>query len=400
VLVAFFISGGELIKYYFWGDTRDTGMDFFHSIEYLRGNHPYEYFGTLYPPLANLFFAILLKLIPSMQKEHMASSFNSSIAMRGTENDIRTFQSPMLLFIFFVVSCVMLVSVLTFIVLRDKEDRLRLWLVLSVMSSCGVVFALERGNIIILSWGLTLIFILTYDSKNRFQREVGLISLALAAGLKLYPALYGLLLLKKGRFGQAVRAIIYGILCIILPIFCFSEGLAGLKAWVGILRAYSVNGSLSADISAGGVLIELLVETFGFYGIELSSELLRIIQVLLFGIFVISAFLSKRRWMQLYNITMALFLVSVQNIYGMVFFLLPLLFFFRDEDVFEKTNIMNYLCLVTLTVNIPVFCYDSSGWPRREIYMLIYVVMIFKGIVELVKNIKEGARCSASGFSS
>jgi len=33
-----------LISRYYFYDTRDTGMDFFHSIEYVRGRVPYEKF--------------------------------------------------------------------------------------------------------------------------------------------------------------------------------------------------------------------------------------------------------------------------------------------------------------------------------------------------------------------
>lgn len=104
VLLALFLSHGELISCYFWQDSRDTGMDFFHSIEYVRGNHPYDYFGTLYPPLANLAFAVLYHLIPSNQTTFWSWSYNSSIAIRGKAFDLRTFQAPMILYVFFLSS--------------------------------------------------------------------------------------------------------------------------------------------------------------------------------------------------------------------------------------------------------------------------------------------------------
>lgn len=51
--VFLFASHGELIERFFFYDTIDTGMDFFHSIEYVNGLQPYERFYTLYPPLVN-----------------------------------------------------------------------------------------------------------------------------------------------------------------------------------------------------------------------------------------------------------------------------------------------------------------------------------------------------------
>ena len=47
VAVCIFASHGDLIKHYFFYDDRDTGMDFFHSIEYVKGRMPYGLFNTL-----------------------------------------------------------------------------------------------------------------------------------------------------------------------------------------------------------------------------------------------------------------------------------------------------------------------------------------------------------------
>ena len=57
-------SHGAVIEKFFFHDVRDTGMDFLHSIEYVRGRHPYEQFQTLYPPLANFMFMCLFRMVP------------------------------------------------------------------------------------------------------------------------------------------------------------------------------------------------------------------------------------------------------------------------------------------------------------------------------------------------
>ena len=56
IFLCVFITHGSILSDLLFYDTRDTGMDFFHSIEYVRGRTPYKQFNTLYPPLANLFF--------------------------------------------------------------------------------------------------------------------------------------------------------------------------------------------------------------------------------------------------------------------------------------------------------------------------------------------------------
>ena len=56
VMVTLYVTHGDFLSYFLYHDTLDAGMDFFHSIEYVRGRQPYAVFDTLYPPLANLFF--------------------------------------------------------------------------------------------------------------------------------------------------------------------------------------------------------------------------------------------------------------------------------------------------------------------------------------------------------
>ena len=58
LLLALLASRGALLHRFFFYDVTDIGMDFFHSIEYMRGRMPYGQFDTLYPPLANLFFYV------------------------------------------------------------------------------------------------------------------------------------------------------------------------------------------------------------------------------------------------------------------------------------------------------------------------------------------------------
>lgn len=103
LLLALLASRGALLHRFFFYDVTDTGMDFFHSIEYMRGRMPYGQFDTLYPPLANLFFYVLYLLVPKTQSATWTESFISSLNMKGTERDLRLQQATMMLFIVFVI---------------------------------------------------------------------------------------------------------------------------------------------------------------------------------------------------------------------------------------------------------------------------------------------------------
>ena len=97
-LTALFITSGDIFSKLFFEDVYDTGMDFFHSIEYTKGRSPYALYNTLYPPLANLLFYLLFCLVPSWQHEQWADTFLGGIKARGTNIDLRVIQPTMLMY--------------------------------------------------------------------------------------------------------------------------------------------------------------------------------------------------------------------------------------------------------------------------------------------------------------
>ena len=122
LLTCFLLSRGDTMSQWLFRDTRDTGMDFFHSIEYLRGRIPYEKFGTLYPPLANLFFYVIYRFIPLDVVEKWADTFEASISARGTDIDLRTYQAPMVMFILFVILCSLLLVMFCELLLKNRSE--------------------------------------------------------------------------------------------------------------------------------------------------------------------------------------------------------------------------------------------------------------------------------------
>ena len=178
-MVTLYVTHGDFLSYFLYHDTLDAGMDFFHSIEYVRGRQPYAVFDTLYPPLANLFFYALFLLVPASVSDNWTYDFEASVAMRGTETDLRTTQSCFLLYVFFVVLAVLLLAVL----LRDVMQNAQ-WARASTffaLFSFGVLNAVDRGNIILLAAGLSLFFVMYHRSKRAWVRELALVALAVAA---------------------------------------------------------------------------------------------------------------------------------------------------------------------------------------------------------------------------
>ena len=89
------------------------------------------------------------------------------------------------------------------------------------MLSFPFLYLFERGNILLLTFVLVLIFLVFGDSPSRTRRELALLALAAAAALKLYPAIFALFLLRDKRYRELGRVILYFLLLSVLPTFFF-----------------------------------------------------------------------------------------------------------------------------------------------------------------------------------
>ena len=112
----------------------------------------------------------------------------------------------------------------------------------SALLSFPVFFTIGTGNNTLFAAIFTMIYLFWYDSSNRYQREMALISLAAAAATKLAPAIFGILLLYEKRWKDALRTIIYGVVLGVLPFCVFGGGIRyNLPLW---MASYTVDNLL------------------------------------------------------------------------------------------------------------------------------------------------------------
>ena len=102
--------------------------------------------------------------------------------------------------------------------------------------SSPMLFAIERGNLILVGFLLSMYFAEAYRSRSAFTKHTALVALALAAAVKIYPAAYGLVLLTKKRIRDASTALFYGIVVFLTP-FLFTGRLYLLYELPGKFKA-------------------------------------------------------------------------------------------------------------------------------------------------------------------
>ena len=192
----------------------DAYMDFFNCIK--QGHSPRVYldYNSIYPPLVNLAYNKLGLLIPNLE-------LLTAAEIRETNRGITMYWviqggSAVLLWIGIYMNT------------PGMKKLRRILLATLSMISLPFLYAMERGNSVLLAVALTMIAVAwtQAEKKGKFawKKELGLILLAVAANIKIWPALFGFLLIRRKKWLDAVRCVIYGLILFLWPMRFF-EGL-------------------------------------------------------------------------------------------------------------------------------------------------------------------------------
>lgn len=185
--------------------TNDTFMDFFNSIQYER--HPYEA-KVIYPPLANTFYYLIHALIPN------DIFIQGSIAIRDSQI------GRMIIILYTIVTMFLLYFAITKLDQKSSPNMQMLFF-FTMLFSAPMLYTLERANLIIVALIFMIFFCAYYESDKKILRHFAFMSLAIAASIKIYPAILGLLLIRDKRWKDTFICIIYGILLFFIPFSLF-----------------------------------------------------------------------------------------------------------------------------------------------------------------------------------
>lgn len=275
------------------------------------------------------------------------------------------------------IACVIIsiTSILFFLLLREgyrKKGAVGLLLPAAFIGSSAFLFALERGNIIILAADFTMFFLLAYRSENRVVREAALISLALATALKGYPALMGMLLLFDRRFAAAVRAALYALLLIFAPFLLFTGGFGNIHLWI-------------QNIQANSRAYRMVGARFGFralpflFGNTIPSAMLDTVFSSIDKLFCVVAlctcFFQKQYWKRVLLLALALICVQTNNgEYLGLYLFLPIVYFFDAEHTSRED--IAYLVAFILILN-PFQIIISGRYTLNLTILLAGVATVF-----------------------
>ena len=341
----------------------DLFMDFFNSVrDAAQGQGAYTERRVIYPPMANLLFFLFSRLLPTAYTE---SGFDLRQSWVG-------YPAAILAVFLFLLLPLLALSLLCYKT-SNAPPALRTLLALSVWLLAPLLFLLERGNVLLYALVAVFFFACYYDHPSKAYRECSLLALAFAFSLKLYPALFGWLLLSEKRYADGIRCALYGLLLLLLPSFFFGGPSSILWMIENILF-----------FSKGKTAVNWATRLFPQLPQGAAFAVSSLVLILLILLFLLSPFLLKRKWKILTVGTAALFaLPALNELYTWSFFLPPLLLLLSEE--MERTDL-----LYALAIGFPLPLYPLLN---TENYMALATVsllaLLFLAAFDTAKGIKS-----------
>ena len=335
--IMIYASDGQVWEMLLFADEHDSFMDHFNSVK----NFGYHdsladmYMGErqIYPPLVMLVYYLMYRLVPSWLV------FSTGYEARLRQEAAFPFMMQ------FVLISILLAVVLYHLTEGTPRHK---WLVTALLfCSTPMIYLIERGNIIYPALLFITLFFLLKDSPTPWKREVGSLCLAVAAGLKLYPALFGLLLINRRQWKQGVRCMLYGVLVSFIPLLIIGVEIIPpmIAAWTNFTGG-SVGRIVQYQISfhsAFSLIGELIPALSGFA--RGAGALAWILGILAIGV----SFLHRDwRASTLLGLVCAC-IIKVSYIYALVFLIPSLIGFLntaaREKRVLHYCYAFFFLCL-------------------------------------------------------
>lgn len=330
------ITRGEFVDSYFHHDHYDTAMDYFNMLFDARNEDPYVNH-SLYPAICFVFWKVMIRIMP-----------DSEIWQKGGSTVYRDSMLAQLGYFLFISVCLLIIVIALQNIMKGKKSTQTLF-VCALIFSGPMAFLIERGNILLAVVACLMMFAAFYDSDKKWQRYIAYFCLSIAAAIKLYPALFGLMVLKRKRYKEAVVLMFMGVAAFILPFFAFN----GLES----LRQMIENFSAASDVQLGcGIGINysfdaILKFILGLFG-QTMEKTPKIIAIIAAALPMILFFMVDDEWQEFFLITLVcLWVPDFSYTYCLtLFFLAASSFFFkRKSNKNKKIYTVLFIAFLAMT---------------------------------------------------
>lgn len=315
--------------------------------EMIRYMNPY--FGEAkgsYPPLAYLLFYPLMRM----------SAIPEAIYSHGATYYLHYHQPSWLLL--YTLCVLILILILYAITIKQFVDYPCFDAVMMGGALCfsyPMLYTLERGNILIASVVATSIFVFYSESSCKWKKEISLLSLAFAIGLKVTPAVFIILLICNRDWKAVFRIICYSILFIIGPFSFFEHGIYNLPQMFSNMNMFLSGYVGGANVAGTGLVASYLKFAKILFGEEYrfgfaTYLLLMILKYELSLFLILAVFQFTEKWKIVLNLTLVLLIFPKVSIFYCVLYMIPFtvlyLNYLKNEPKMSMENLYIIFCLL------------------------------------------------------
>lgn len=340
---------GEWMSGYFIKNSSDTGMDYFNMLACLDKHNPYK-MQVNYPPMCFLILKFVYRLIPTSFRGRDANGFYYRELMHA----------QIIYVLFMLIAFYCMIELIKYSYLGSDRDK-RLFAG-GIVFSGPLLFTLERGNLIIISFIGLLFFINLYDSEEKRKRWCAYLALSFSAAIKIYPALFGLLILYKKRYKEAIQTIIVGLVIFVAPCMIFG----GLEVFQGMFLGMAAAADLQQIYGMGCNFsfsnIVNIVGAIGRYTIEQGYVLKFLVPFAMCSAVFIC---SKEEWQKIFAIAlMCIWLPDFSYTYTLTLFILPFICFLRAD---KRPDVFRFVYGVLFIIILIPLCLPSMEYLEWKI---------------------------------
>ena len=374
------ITGGESITGMFWHEADRTLSDYFESIADSH-NLPYTS-GVIYPPLVTLMYMVIGHF--TMPFADTSGGDPLWYALRNSQMGIMSF---------------MVITLVTFFAIRwiiskiakDKIPYVDILFIIIVFSH-PFMYALERGNNILLAILFCFIFLAGYRSENKYIRYLSYISLGCATGFKIYPALLGLLILRNRNYRHAAECMLAIVAAMFLP-FLLTDGnplmlLENISAHIG-----TVSGDVHGFINLDQLVHVIFQSSLASDTVDLISYAV-IISMTFLSMIVVLFDRQMKYWkvvaLVMFNIILG---PGVGTFYLLGYVAIPAVYMLISEKDLTKENLFFVACFagVLSLMAVPQGIISSA---RATLVILMTLYILVEGLRRLYREWKDKKMCS------
>jgi hypothetical protein len=264
---------------------------------------------------------------------------------------------------------------------KNGSNAVKIWTAAAVMVSMPVIYSYERANTIILTTFCVMFYIFYYDSENRIMREIALICLAVAVAFKMTPAVLGILLLYNRQWKEAVRAVIYGVIVVVLPFLFFEGGFSNIAQMFTNMQA-NVDNYTSAD----GATLYSAVLSFGAQASDSLETAMKYVTYAVCLFLLIVALFYRKRWMRIAAVCLVLIILPSHSGYYCIMYFIPAIVAFLNEEEHSLSELLILFASLLIMYDIQSGLGDNLlNYHLALVILMVYLVVM--GIVTLVKGV-------------